>query len=748
MKQINLSLLALAIASSFGVQAEESSSSKNVKTPIEVIVISGSRMEQKIEQVAGSITVIDESAISKSQSNDFSGLFRNESAIGVKGGAGKPTTVTIRGIGGNRVMMVKDGVRVNNQYASPLGPGAEGTGRGLTEVQSLKQVEVVKAAASTMYGSDALGGVVVMRTKDASDYLSGEDHYLSMNTGYTGINNEYTAGLTTAQGYGNFESLFSYQHRKGEETKNYQDNLPKSDLTQDSFLLKSKYHFNDHTWLQLTLDYLEQDLARFEQKLDRNLVPKEEIDTNKTSKVFNGALQLRSDKPTLMHDNLTVTVYTGSTKQQEYRNYFDINTDLSRTNSEWRDYQFDDQRIGVNSTFNKYIGNDNYGHELTYGVDYEWSKMSRNRIYAEPITNPKEQFTFADTESQRMGIFAQDDVTLMDGKLNIIAGIRYDYYENTPDKSTLTAAQNPANFEAMNEGFWSPKVGMVYHLADAVSVYGQYTYGYKMPTPDQKWGELTVNESSMPLDVLIKPNYELEAEYSDTFELGVRGNHINTRYELTAFYSKVKDYIDWEFLKVENIDIPMVGPHTTNLQYRYFNREEVTLYGFEAQLNQWVTDDIEVWGNLSYTHGEDEKGNYLNTISPMRGTVGANYYTHLAAMETDFGLVVRFADKMDRTTNLDVVVGNICMYGVCVPSDSFNTVYNTAGYAVVDLTMSMYINESWTVRSGVYNLLDKEYIDYADVAGQSKFLLNSLGTPDSNFTQPGRYFNLSVNYQF
>jgi len=34
------------------------------------------------------------------------------------------------------------------------------------------------------------------------------------------------------------------------------------------------------------------------------------------------------------------------------------------------------------------------------------------------------------------------------------------------------------------------------------------------------------------------------------------------------------------------------------------------------------------------------------------------------------------------------------------------------------------------------------------VAGQSKYLLNSLGTPDTNFTQPGRYFNVSVNYQF
>lgn len=740
MKPIKLSLLALAISGALTAQAEELLEPKTEKNAMEVIVISGSRMEQKIEQVAGSIVVIDEAAINKSQSNDFSGLFRNESAIGVKGGAGKPTTVTIRGIGGNRVMMVKDGVRVNNQYASPLGPGAEGTGRGLTEVQSLKQVEVVKAAASTMYGSDALGGVVVMRTKDASDYLSGEDHYLSLNSGYTGINNEYTAGLTTAQSYGNFESLFSYQRREGEEAKNFQNDLPKSDLTQESFLLKSKYHFNDHTWLQLTLDYLTQDLNRFEQKFSRTNVLDEEIDTNQSTKVLNGALQLRSDKATAMHDNLTVTLYTGSTKQQEYRNYYDIDAALATTHSEWRDYQFEDQRIGINSTFNKYLGDANYGHEITYGLDYEWSEMSRHRTYAQKDNWVSQHpFTFADTESLRMGIFAQDDVHLLNGKLNIIAGVRYDYYENTPDKSRLTAAQDPANFNAMSEGFWSPKLGMVYHIVDAVSVYGQYTYGYKMPTPDQKWGELLVNEANMPVDVLVKPNYDLQAEYSNTFELGVRGNHLDTRYELTAFYSQVKDYIDWQFLGMGITSVPGERPRP-NLQYSYFNRDEVTLYGFEAQVSQWLGDDIELWGNLSYTYGEDEKGDYLNTISPMRGTLGANYYTVIANMETDFGLAVRFADKMDRTTDLAIAP----MPGM----EKYNSVFNTAGYGVVDLTANMHINDNWTLRTGVYNLLNKEYIDYADVAGQSKFLLNSLGTPDSNFTQPGRYFNVSINYQF
>lgn len=739
MNKLQVSVLALAITAALHAQAEETSSvskSEQESSPAnyEVIVISGSRMEQDIQQVAGSILVIDEAAIEKSMSNDFGSLFRNESAVGVKGGAGKPTTVTIRGIGGNRVMMVKDGVRVSNQYASPLGPGAEGTGRGLTEVQSLKQVEVVKPAASTMYGSDALGGVVVMRTKDASDYLMGDDTYLSVNSGYSGINNEYSAGFTAANSVGGFENLLTYQRREGEETQNYQQDLPDSDLVQDSILLKSKYHFNEHTSLQLSVDYLEQKLERWEPMFDESSALTEQIDTRRDTQVLNGAIQLRSDKPGSLHDNLTLVIYYGATKQNEDRDYYSFDGNSQATNDRAREYIFEDKRLGINSTFNKYIGDDSYGHNITYGMDLELSSMLRHRTYAEQdngqwqVSHP---FTFADTDSQRIGIFAQDDIKLLDGKLNLIAGIRFDNFENTPDKSTLTSEQDPANFDAMSESFWSPKLGLIYHINDDVSVYGQYTYGYKMPTPDQKWGELVINEPGMPMEVLLKPNYDLESEQSNTFEVGVRGSHSDTSYELTLFYSQVKDYIDWQFLGMDMF--PQM-----NLQYGYFNREEVKLYGFEAQVNQWIGDSIELWGNLSYTHGEDENGDYLNSVSPMRGTLGANYYTELAGMEADLSTVVRFADQMDRTTDLDIFPG----------MDTFNSVYNTAGYAVVDLTFGMQLNDSWKLRTGVYNLFDKEYIDYADVAGQSKYLLNSLGTPDTNFTQPGRYLNVSVNYQF
>ncbi|MGI2257853.1 TonB-dependent hemoglobin/transferrin/lactoferrin family receptor [Shewanella sp. GXUN23E] len=750
MKPLQMSVLALAVGSAFAAAAQEQATQK----VDEVIVISGSRMEQKIEQVAGSIVVIDEEAIGRTMSNDFGSIFRNESAIGIKGGAGKPTSVTIRGIGGNRVMMVKDGVRVNNQYASPLGPGAEGTGRGLTEVQSLKQVEVVKAAASTMYGSDALGGVVVMRTKDAADYLLGEDYYVSLNAGYAGINDEYAAGFTSAAAYGGFENLLTYQHREGEELPNFFDTQPDSDLTQDSVLFKSKYHFNEYTSVQLTLDYLEQTLKRWEYEFDKAGALEENLDTDRDTQVVNGALQLVSKKPTRMHDTLTVTAYFGHTEQLEHRDYFEWNKAQTQYGlAEVRDYNFEDQRIGVNSTFSKYVGNAHYGHQITYGVDYEFSTMSRHRTVTDTLTGQTNNpFTFADTDSQRLGVFVQDDVTLLNGDLNLIAGLRYDYFRNTPDQQqAVEAGKDAADFQSMSDNFWSPKVGLVYQLSDSVSVYGQYAYGYKMPTPDQKWGELEVDAGSMT-DVLIQANYDLASEQSHTWEIGVRGNHTDTQYELTLFYTQAKDFIDWQYVSFQPpVFIPGFPPTIKPMEfkYQYFNRDEVQLYGAEAQVNHWLTDTLELWGNISYTHGVDENGEHLNSVSPLKGNAGINWYTDIGNMEADIGAVVRWADHMSRTFDINLADEDVCAMGVCIPKEKFNEVYGTSGYAVMDLTFGLRINDHWNLRAGVYNLFDKEYVDYADVAGQSVFLLSSTMNMDyDDFTQPGRYVNVSVNYVF
>src|SRR5690625_7465634 len=105
-------------------------------------------------------------------------------------------------------MMVKDGMRMNEGY------GAVGindvVGRGFIDMDTVKQVEVAKGAASSLYGADAMGGIVAFQTKDAADLLgtgSGLDVYFSANGGLDGRPDEARPGALTGFRPGRCETL-------------------------------------------------------------------------------------------------------------------------------------------------------------------------------------------------------------------------------------------------------------------------------------------------------------------------------------------------------------------------------------------------------------------------------------------------------------------------------------------------------------------------------------------------------------
>jgi len=147
---------------------------------LDKVVVVGGRVEQSIEDVAGSISVMTSEDIENEMVSDMSQLFRYEPGIDVTGSNGTAQNFVVRGMGADRVMMIKDGMRMNEGY------GADGendvVGRGFIDVDTVKQVEVAKGAASSLYGADALGGIVAFATKDAGDLLgAGDDFFVSAN---------------------------------------------------------------------------------------------------------------------------------------------------------------------------------------------------------------------------------------------------------------------------------------------------------------------------------------------------------------------------------------------------------------------------------------------------------------------------------------------------------------------------------------------------------------------------------------
>ena len=96
--------------------------------------------------------------------------------------------------------------------------------RNFVDLDTLKQVEIVRGPSSSLYGSDALGGVVSFITKDPSDYLDdGKDAYFGFRLGYDGSWNGLFGNATTAFGGEQWSGLVSASHRQGQETENQGD---------------------------------------------------------------------------------------------------------------------------------------------------------------------------------------------------------------------------------------------------------------------------------------------------------------------------------------------------------------------------------------------------------------------------------------------------------------------------------------------------------------------------------------------
>ena len=134
-------------------------------------VVVATRAARALADVPNTVDVIDRKTMDERLVRDLKDLFRYEPGISVPSGFGRfgIGDIRIRGLGGNRVLIQTDGIPVPDAFSIGSFSNAN---RNFVDLDTLKQVEVLRGPGSSLYGSDALGGVVSFRTKDPEDYLT------------------------------------------------------------------------------------------------------------------------------------------------------------------------------------------------------------------------------------------------------------------------------------------------------------------------------------------------------------------------------------------------------------------------------------------------------------------------------------------------------------------------------------------------------------------------------------------------
>lgn len=720
-------------------------------TPIfnlQQVTVTGTRTERTLADSPASITVIDRERLRRELVQNIQDLVRYEPGVSVRRSVRYGLQdFNIRGLDANRVLIQVDGIRQPERFS--FGPFT--IGRDTFELETLKTVEIIRGPASTLYGSDALGGVVTYTTLDPADLLGERDSHVGLSSQYDSKNQGYVNTLSLAGRQDNLEALLIYTRRDAGEPDIQADPSFKDRQTVegDNVLAKLVYRFSPFDSLTLTAEYFHnRTTTTFS---PRNLDPgirffRETIETERSRL----SLEYRYANPdTPAFELATVQIYYQPARTQE-------------PSVEERTLTVQGRPVPVRrDTFNELVSNilgasvqaqsrfqtGDLSHRLVYGMEISTTRNERprNRFQTNLLTGavtqniPPDTFPtkdFPDSDTVRFGLYLQDEIDFGGGNFTLIPGIRYDTYRLTPspDEAFLKSGAEAASLFA---DAISPKVGLVWRINPNLTFTAQYNTGFRAPQ---------YNEINSGFTNLVSPffryrtlsNPNLRPETSQGFEVGLRGIYPQASFSLAAYYNTYNDFIE-AFREVGSEPSPPGPPGSPPpppvTLFQSQNVSRARIYGVEATGQYFFSPDLTGWslnGSFAWAVGDNLTENKpLLSIEPLTAVLGLHYDDPSQIWGARL-VATLVADPRDPQR--EVVQPN--------PNAPPQIPFVPKGYTVVDLLGYYNLDDNWQLNFGVFNLFDEKYFLYSET--RSLF----VGPEVERRAQPGRHAALSFSTRF
>lgn len=442
---------------------------------METVVVTGTRTPKLLKDVPIVTRVITSDEIKRVDATHIGDLLQSElPGIEFSYSMNQQVSLNMQGFGGNAVLFLVDGERL-------AGETLDNIDYNRLNMDNVGRIEIVKGAASSLYGSNAVGGVVNIISKNSS-----EPWLANVNARY-GAYDEQRYGGTVGFNAGKFNGVTNIQHTTIDDidlSNGAEDLSTVGDYSKvygsRTWNIKERLLFtaNDHLRLTARAGYF------FRQ---RNV----STATKERYRDFSGGLK---GNYTFDRNNDLEVAY--SFDQYDKSDY------LEQNQNDIRDYS--NVQHAVRAFYNHTFAGKNI---LTVGGDY-----MRDYLMS---------YQFADNGDKHQSTldgFAQFDWNPLES-LNVIAGLRFDYYSDA-DVHHL-----------------SPKLGLMYKIGNC-SLRGSYAGGFRAPTLKEMYMNFDMSSIFM-----IYGNPDLKSETSHNFSLSAE--YIKGRYNLTVtgFYNWVNDRI-------------------------------------------------------------------------------------------------------------------------------------------------------------------------------------------------------------
>ena len=692
--------------------------------PIDEIVVVANRTEQSIRDVAANVTVLSEDEFRVEVATSVADILRYTPGIDYEGAGTRFGTegFNIRGIGGNRVALLIDGIPLSDQF--DVGNFSNAT-RDFVDAGFIRRAEVLHGPASAIYGSSAIGGVVALRTPGPSQLAGAGASGGSFGSAWRDADSSIHGSAMQAWSGDSVGVLAGISLRNGAEFDSAAvgTNLDIRDYANRSAILKLV--FDDAIGNSWKLGYY-----------------KQESDVTSSLKSMLGSGRFRSTTALEGDDSYRMDLVSGEygfgagngwIDNGVIRAYYGVSDIEQKTLDERglatrpvsidRLFAFEQAFQGLEINLQKSLSGEVFDHQLGFGIEYRQRDTEEYRDGLETglvdalRTNVilGEVFPLRDfpiSESVDFGAYLEDAVSF--GGWTLIGALRADRYELDASNDPMYAEDYPfAEPVSLSESELSPKLGLIYHPSDKVELYMQYSHGFRAPP----YEDANIGLELPVFNVRAIPNPDLRSESSDGVDFGVRWRGERGSLHLSLFRTAYDDFIE---SKVRLGPDPVSG----RILFQSQNVREAVIEGVEAG---WALDVARVPGEFSidgsfyWARGENrDNGQALNSVGPAQAVIGVDWSPTDVAWHTRLR-----ATFTDGWSDLD---------------ESGGELFKPPGNAVFDIYVTRSLGDRVRLRAGVNNLTDKIYWSWSDVRGLSP---NDPVLP--YLARPGRSLVLGVD---
>lgn len=634
---------------------------------LEEVLITATRTERQLSSLPLPAQIVSKKEIEAVNSLRLSDILNEQTGLTTVSDFGGGEGIQMQGLDSQYTLILIDGVPLVGRSAGTLDLSR-------ITVGNIKQIEIVKGASSSLYGSEALGGVINIITDNPKYGFNGNINYRygTNNTHDTSASIAYKKEAFSIDGFVNRFSTSGYDLLDGDFLNTIE---PYSNYT---FNVKSTYDFSDNTHLLVSGRYFTQ---------NQEYVASEELSGESDIKEWNTHAKLNhkySDKWSSYFE-----FYATGYQAEEYLNDSD---DLLFSDGDFNQLLI---RPEIRATYNptektSFIGGIGWSHETLVRTDFSTKpEFNSPYIYLQYDGNPTE-------------------------KINLILGARFDAHNEYKSQ-------------------FSPKGAIRYEINDKISVKGSVGYGFKAPDFRQLYFDFTnstvgytvlgYNQVTTRIPELIEEGQilnvvvpisefedELHPENSVSFNLGSVYQPISElKFEINIFRNNIQDLIDTRVIA-----------NKTNGQniFSYFNINKVYTQGLEFNGTWKINNYLKFSGGYQLLYARDKNaedafGNgdvyaRLTPSSPSFQLKKDDYFglfnrsRHMANAKVFYTI-----EKWDVNTNIRAIYRS--KYGLFdTNANGYLDDYDefVDGYAILDWAVNKTIFKNYEVGLGVDNILD------------------------------------------